>query len=132
LLDLSWKGRGPERSKSLRRALLAHVFDDRRRREGPHPRESLADDPKAEPMVPVSMRDVNRRQVLARPGDPIGESVSLRDGHERIDEHCVPRAGDERRGHRRRRPLRLPRRNIVARHRYTWGNENVIREGLHR
>jgi hypothetical protein len=56
-------------------------------------------------VIAVAVGDVDRRQVLAVGGNPVGEVMCLVGGQLRVDEDSVPLAGDERRRRRRPQPL---------------------------
>jgi hypothetical protein len=56
-------------------------------------------------VIPVTVRDVHRREVPSVRSYPLGQLVGLAHGEQRVDEDGVALAGDKRR--RYRRPERL-------------------------
>ena len=87
------------------RGILAHHFHGVRRRDDLGIGKSLEKRADSKPMVAMTMGDVDGRQVPASCCDPIGQSVGLRDGHERIDQDGVPYAVDKGRRHRLKKCL---------------------------
>ena len=105
---------GPPRGETLWRRIPLHHFDGVRRRHDSGVWKSLEDGTNPEPMIAVTMCDVDGRQILVLGRDPICQGGGLLDGHERIHEDGVTRAVDERGRHRLEkrlvysfRPLRL-------------------------
>jgi hypothetical protein len=80
---------------------------------GRHPDPAKAYD-EAIRAVEAAVGDVDRRQVLAVGGNPVGEVMCLVGGQLRVDEDSVPLAGDERRRRRRPQPLLGTGRRVVA------------------
>src|SRR5438093_13163413 len=82
-------------TQNFGRDVGAHDFDDFGRRDRSRMREALEKSADSEPMVSVTMRDVNGRQVLALRRNPIRQCIGLLDRHEGIDENGVALAMDE-------------------------------------
>jgi len=61
------------------------------------PGEAVKDHAEPEVVIAVTVSHVDRGEVLSGGGYPTGEALCLGRGHERIDEHGVAAAGDERR-----------------------------------
>jgi hypothetical protein len=62
--------------------------------------EPLRQQARREPVVAVAVGDEDVRQVPAVGGDPVAEHASLVRRHARIGQHRIPRAVDQRAGHR--------------------------------
>src|SRR2546426_7126677 len=76
-------------------------------------------------MVSVSVRSVDRGQVLAAGRDPIHQGVRLLDGDKGVDQDGVPLAVDEGRRYRRPQPLFRARRQVANDNRYAGRHEHV-------
>ena len=112
--NLAWEGRLPAPLERFWRSILAHHPHGIRSRDGFGIRKSLEKCRDAKPVIAVTMGDVDRFEIPASCGNPIGQRIRLRDGHERIHQDGVPHPVDKGRRHRLKVCLSHVRR-LVAR-----------------
>jgi hypothetical protein len=103
-----------QQGENLRRRALPHLLDHRGQGERSRLGKALEDHAQAEPVIAVAVGDVDRRQILAMSGNPVGEVTRLVGGQQRVYEDGILLAGDERRRYRRPQPLLSAGRRVVA------------------
>ena len=104
----------PERLQELRRGSSPHLLDDRGQRDRSSGRETVEDRAHPEPVIAVTVRDVDRGEVLAVRSHPLGQVGGLAGRQHRVDKHRVPFARDKRRRDWRPVPFFLAWSQVVA------------------
>ena len=87
--NLAWKARIPERLERRWRCLLPHHLDDFRPRDETGTWKSLENCTGPKEMIPVAMRGVDRREILAPRHQPIHEGARLLDRNGSVDQDSV-------------------------------------------
>src|SRR5262249_27625131 len=88
-------------------------------------RESLEKRADSKPMVPVTVSNVDARQVPSSCGNPIRKRAGLLDRHEGIHQDGVPHAIDQCRGHRLKECLSDAGRFVTSHNRDARRHEHV-------
>ena len=101
----SLEPRFPEGGDDFRRVEPVHLIERGRQHECVRSRVAVEDGAEPEPVVPVCVGDLHRGQVLPVGGDPVGETVRLIQGQQRVDKNRVPVAADKSCRNRRKQPL---------------------------
>ena len=76
--------------------MLLHGLNDFGACDHPRLREARQDQLKAKKVIAMSVRDVDRGQVLAARSDPISQFRGGLDGEERVDKDCIAGTVDKR------------------------------------